>query len=64
MTVVVAPASVDRIGAWVGERVDVVDAGVKSDIRGLATAGRTVLLERIAGSSIERNSVAEQRDCS
>ena len=27
----------------------IVDAGVKSDMRGLATAGRTVLLERIAG---------------
>ena len=25
-----------------------VDAGVKSDMRGLVTAGRTVLLERIA----------------
>jgi hypothetical protein len=39
----------------VGERVDVVDAGVKSDIRGLVTAGRTVLLEWIAGLDIERN---------
>ncbi|MBS4727639.1 hypothetical protein MSM1_04500 [Mycobacterium sp. SM1] len=29
----------------VGERVEVVDAGVKSDIRGLVTAARTVLLE-------------------
>ncbi|VBA40679.1 hypothetical protein LAUMK13_03175 [Mycobacterium innocens] len=29
----------------------IVDAGVKSDMRGLVTAGRTVLLERIAGSS-------------
>lgn len=45
MTVVVAPASFDRTGP-VGERVDVVDAVVKSDIRGLVTAGRTVLLER------------------
>ena len=32
-----------------------VDAGVKSDMRGLGTAGRTVLLEWIAGLEIERN---------
>lgn len=40
MTVVVAPASVGRTGGRAGERVDVVDAGVKSDMRGLVPQGR------------------------
>ncbi len=43
-----ASASVGRAEILTGERVDVVDAGIKSDMRGLVTAGRTVLLERIA----------------
>jgi 3-phosphoglycerate kinase len=63
MTVVVAPASVvERAGG--GERVDVVDAfGVKSDIRGLATAGRTVLLEWIAGLTSSVIRIAGQTNC-
>jgi hypothetical protein len=61
----VASASVGRVEPLAGERVDgVVDAGVKSDIRGLVTAGRTVLLERIAGLVSSVINVAGQRDCS
>ncbi|GFG75504.1 hypothetical protein MBOT_28690 [Mycobacterium botniense] len=57
------PLPVDRI-VPVGERVEVVDAGVKSDIRGLVTAGRTVLLEWIADLEVERHHVVRQQDCS
>jgi hypothetical protein len=63
MTVVGAPASVDRTD-WVGGERVVCRRVVKSDIRGLVTAGRTVLLEWIAGLEIERNQAVLQHDCS